>query len=87
MSVFMLETGAVQSAADSLNSIVSELDSISSSVSGYDTSQEGEEHFDFDGAKSVIAENIKAASIKVQNTASVMNTVVESHTNLQNSMK
>ena len=87
MSVFMLETGAVQSAADSLNSVVSELESLSSSVAGYDTSQEGEEHFDFDGAKSVIAENIKAAAVKVQNTATVMNTVVESHTNLQNSMK
>ena len=60
MSVFILETDAVTSAADSLSSIESSLESLSSSVSGYDTSQSGGDSFDFDGAKSVIAENIKA---------------------------
>lgn len=86
MSVFILETDAVTSAADSLSSIESSLESLSSSVSGYDTSQSGGDSFDFDGAKSVIAENIKAASIKVQNTQTIMNNVVDSHTKLQQAL-
>ena len=68
MSVFILETDAVTSAADSLSSIESSLENLSSTVNSYDTSQSSGDSFDFDGAKSVIAENIKAASIKVQNT-------------------
>ena len=87
MSVFMLETSAVQGAADGLNSVVSSLESISDSISGYDTSQSGGDNFNFDGAKSVIAENVKAASIKVKNTVTVMTNVVESHTKLQESLK
>lgn len=86
MSVFILETDAVTSAADSLSSIESSLESLSSSVSGYDTSQSGGDSFDFDGAKSVIAENIKAAAIKVQNTQTIMNSVVDSHTKLQQAL-
>jgi len=86
MSVFILETDAVTSAADSLSSIESSLENLSSSVSGYDTSQSGGDSFDFDGAKSVIAENIKAASIKVQNTQTIMNSVVDSHTKLQQAL-
>ena len=87
MSVFMLETSAVQSAADSLNSVASALEGLSDSINGYDTSQSGEDSFDFDGAKSVIAENVKAASIKVKNTQTLMTNVVDSHTKLQSSLK
>lgn len=86
MSVFILETDAVTSAADGLNSITSSLENLSNSVSSYDTSQSGGDSFDFDGAKSVIAENIKAASIKVQNTQTIMNNVVDSHTKLQSAL-
>lgn len=86
MSVFILETDAVTSAADSLSSIESSLDNLSSSVNGYDTSQSSGDNFDFDGAKTVIAENIKAASIKVQNTQTIMNSVVDSHTKLQKAL-
>ena len=86
MSVFILETDAVTAAADSLSSIGSSLENLSNTVNGYDTSQSSEDSFDFDGAKSVIAENIKAASIKVQNTQTIMNSVVDSHTKLQKSL-
>lgn len=86
MSVFILETDAVTSAADSLSSIESSLENLSSTVNSYDTSQSSGDSFDFDGAKSVIAENIKAASIKVQNTQTIMNSVVDSHTKLQQAL-
>ena len=84
MSVFMLETEAASSAASSISSLSSEMANISSTVSGYDTSCE--DGFNFAGAKGVIAGNLEACSVKIQNTAKVIETVVSSHTQLQNSM-
>ena len=85
MAVFILETEAVTSAASSVNSLASEVANIGSSVSGYDTSCE--DGFNFAGAKGVIAANIEACSVKIQNTAKVMESVVSSHTELQNKLK
>ena len=85
MSVFMLETDSVSAAASSLGNIASQISSLSSNVSGYDTSCE--DGFDFAGAKSVIAGNIDACSTKVQNTISIMENVVSSHTSLQSSLQ
>ena len=87
MSVFILETDAVSSAADGLSSIASKLEGISDTINGYDTSQSGGDNFDFEGAKAVIAANVKAASVKVKNTQTLMTSVVDSHTQLQASLK
>ncbi len=87
MSVFILETEAVSSAADGLSSIASKLENVSDTINGYDTSQSGGDNFDFDGAKAVIAANVKAASVKVKNTQTLMTSVVESHTQLQSALK
>ena len=76
MSVFMLDTDSVSSSGSSLSSLASQIDSISNSVSGYDTSCDD---FDFT--------SVSACGIKVQNTASVIENVVSSHTTLQNSLK
>ena len=84
MSVFMLDTDSVSSAKSSMDSIVSQIDSIASSVSSYDTSCDD---FDFSSAKSVIASNIEAFGVKIKNTSAVMDSVVSSHTTLQNSLK
>lgn len=84
MSVFMLETEAVSSAASSINSLANEVSNLSSSVSGYDTACE--DGFDFAGAKSVIASNLEACATKIQNTSKLMENVVNSHTQLQNSL-
>ena len=81
----MLETDSVSAAASSLGNIASQISSLSSNVSGYDTSCE--DGFDFAGAKSVIAGNIDACSTKVQNTISIMENVVSSHTSLQSSLQ
>ena len=84
MSVFMLETDAVSSAASTIGSLASEVSNLSSEVSGYDTSCEDD--FDFASAKNVISQNIEACSIKIRNTSNIMESVVNSHTQLQNSL-
>ena len=85
MSVFMIETGNVDSASSAVGKIATQISDLSSSVSGYDTSCE--DGFDFASAKNVIASNLEACVIKVQNTASILNTVSQTHTQLQNSLK
>ena len=85
MSVFMIETGNVDSASSSIGKVASQVSDLSSSVSGYDTSCE--DGFDFASAKNVIASNIEACVTKVKNTASILNTVSQTHTQLQSSLK
>ena len=85
MSVFMLETDAATAAASSISSLASQVANISSSVSGYDTACE--DGFNFAGAKGVIAGNLEACSIKISNTAKVIESVVSQHTQLQNQLK
>ena len=85
MSVFMLETDAVTSAASTLESLANQVSTLSSSVAGYDTACE--DGFNFAGAKNVIAQNIEACRVKIANTVALMNNVVNSHTQLQNSLK
>ena len=84
MSVFMLDTDSVTAVASTLDSLASQINSLSSSVSSYDTSCD---EFNFSGAKSVIAANIEACATKVSNTSSALNSVVSSHTTLQNGLK
>ena len=85
MSVFMVETSDLDSAASSVTSLASDLQSVSDSVNGYDTANE--DGFDFDSAKSVIAGNIAACATKMGNAANILQTVSTSHTDLQNGLK
>ena len=85
MSVFMIETGNVDSASSAVGKVASQVSDLSSSVSGYDTSCE--DGFDFASAKNVIASNIEACVTKVKNTASILNTVSQTHTQLQSTLK
>ena len=85
MSVFMIETGNVDSVSSAVGKVASQVSDLSSSVSGYDTSCE--DGFDFASAKSIIASNIEACVTKVKNTASILNTVSQTHTQLQSSLK
>lgn len=84
MSLFLLDTDTVNGVKSNLDSLASQINSITSSVSGYDTACD---EFDFAGAKSVIASNIEAASIKVRNTSTIIENVINSHTELQNKLK
>ena len=88
MAVFMLETDSVTSAATSLDSLSTQVSDLASSVNGYDTScDDGDLSSAFSSAKGVISGNLDACSTKIKNTSAVMNSVVSSHTALQNSLK
>ena len=84
MSVFTIDTSAVSSVADSINGLSSKASSISSSVSGYDTSNE--DGFNFDSAKNAIENNIKGIENKISNTAKLLETVAGTHESIQNSV-
>ena len=84
MSVFILETDSLMSASSSLQSLGSQVSNLVSSVEGYDVSCE--DGFDFAGAKEAIAGNLDACTIKIQNTACVLENVCDSHTQLQQSL-
>ncbi len=85
MAVFMLNTDSVTVAAETLNTLATDVNSIISSVNGYSTSND--DGFAFDIAKSSIANNLEACKTKISNTMNAFKSVVSSHTNLQNSMK
>ena len=84
MALFMLDCDSVTSTGSTLDSVAKEITNIGSSVNGYDTSCE--DGFDFASAKSAIASNIEACSVKVQNASKIVSTVVSSHTSLQNQL-
>lgn len=80
--VFILDCDPVSQVGSSLSGVASSISQISSSVHSYDTSCE--DGFDFASAASAIASNIEATSVKVENTAKVIEKVVSTHTALQN---
>ncbi len=81
----MIETSNLDSASSSIGKIASQMSDLASSVVGYDTSCD--DGFDFASVKGLIESNIKAWITKVQNTATILNTVSQSHTELQSSLK
>ena len=85
MSIFMIETSNLDSASSSIGKIASQMSDLASSVGGYDTSCD--DGFDFASVKGLIESNIEACITKVQNTATILNTVSQSHTELQSSLK
>lgn len=85
MAKFLLETDAVSSAASAISKTESNVTDAASTISGWDTSNE--DGFNFDGAKSIISSNVEAIASKIKNVASALNIVVDSHTELQNSLR
>jgi len=85
MAIFVLDCDAVAASVGSLDSVYSQVIQIADSVRAYDTSCE--DGFDFSSAKSSIVANIEACSVKIKNTIDLINYVVDSHTNLQNSIE
>ena len=85
MSLFMIETSAVDSSASSVGKLASQVSSLGSNVSGYDVSCNGE--FDFESVKNIIVSNLEACVTKINNTSTILSAVSESHIKLQNSIK
>lgn len=84
MALFLLDCDIATSSAGDIDSTASEFESLQSEVSGYDTSCE--DGFDFSSAKSAIASNLEACSIKAKNSSKLINAVVSAHTSLQNKL-
>ena len=85
MSLFMLETETASSGASQINSVGTQVSNLGSTVGGYDISCE--DGFDFGTARGVLANNIEACATKMQNTSKIIESVVSSHTELQNALK
>lgn len=85
MSKFVLDTSGLAYVNDSITSLENEMMEIASNVSGYDVGEASE--FNFSGAISCIASNIEAASEKIKNTTTLIKNVIDTHTNLQSSLK
>ena len=85
MSLFMIETETASSGASQINSVGTQVSNLGSTVGGYDISCE--DGFDFGTARGVLANNIEACATKMQNTSKIIESVVSSHTELQNSLK
>lgn len=84
MTIFMLDCDVVSEISSSLSSLASKVSEIGSSVNSYDVSCEDD--FNFSTAKSSIISNIEACSMKIKNTAKLIDNVVNSHTSLQGSI-
>ncbi len=84
MSKFSIDTDKVENVADDINGLTSRSSSITSSVSGYDTSNE--DGFNFSGAKNSIVHNLEGVETKINNTVKMLNVVVGTHSGLQNSV-
>ncbi len=88
MTLFMIETDTVESGATSIDSLTTSLTDLSSKVSGYDSScSDSEIASAFKNATSCISNNISACATKFSNTSGYINSVVASHTTLQNGLK
>lgn len=85
MSLFMIETETASSGASQISSVGTQVSTLGSTVGGYDISCE--DGFDFGTARGVLANNIEACATKMQNTSKIIESVVSSHTELQNSLK
>ena len=80
---FKIDTDKVNSVAESISSLYSEANSVSSSISGYDGSND--DGFDFSGAISAVANNVSGMETKFKNTVALLNAVTGTHTSLQDS--
>lgn len=85
MSKFTLDTNALAYLENSFINLKSQMSELSSEISSYDVSEASE--FNFSSAINAISSNIEEAGDKFNNTAKLLNNVIETHTNVQNSLK
>ena len=85
MSKFLLDTDAVSSASEKVSSLKNEINDVITSVSSYDVFDAAE--FNFKKAVDAIKSNLEGCSEKVGNTVTFLNTVLETHTNIQQNQK
>ncbi len=84
MTKFLLDTGAVDSVADSLKELSTNARDVMRSVSKYDV--ENDDGFNFSSAKDAVSTNVSSAYIKFRLTNQYLKKVVSTHTELQESI-
>ena len=84
MTKFLLDTGAVDSVADSLKELSNNARDVMRSVSKYDV--ENNDNFNFSSAKDAVSTNVSSAYIKFRLTNQYLKKVVSTHTELQESI-
>ena len=83
MATFLLDTDSVLNVSKGMDTLSSNVDTILGNVKGYDVSNDD---FDFSGAKNSIVNNIEGIETKVSNTNVLLDTVVQVHSELQESI-
>lgn len=85
-NLFLLDTDAVSSAANSVSKLAQTVANLQNSISSWDISGEDANKFDFAGARKVIANNVGVVGQTIEVTAAAMNQVVSTHTQIQSSL-
>ena len=83
MTKFLLDTDSVLSVSKGMDTLTSNAGTVLGNVKSYDVSNND---FDFSGAKAAIVNNIEGIETKVSNTNVLLDTVVQVHTELQESV-
>ncbi len=83
MTKFLLDTDSVLNVSKGMDTLSSNVDTVLGNVKGYDVSNDD---FDFSGAKNSIVNNIEGIETKVSNTNVLLDTVVQVHSELQESV-
>lgn len=83
MSKFVLDCDVVSSNMGNISNVGTQMGELVSTITGYDVSDC--EDFNFAGAIASIASNVESLTNKIMNTVKLLNTVVETHTSVQNS--
>jgi len=83
MAKFLLDTDSVLNVSKGMDTLTGNVDTVLSNVKSYDVSNDD---FDFSGAKKSIVNNIEGIETKVSNTNVLLDTVVQVHSELQDSI-
>lgn len=83
MAKVVLDTDSVLSVSKGMDTLASNADTVLSNIKSYDVANND---FDFSGAKAAIVNNIEGIETKVSNTNILLDTVVQVHTELQESV-
>lgn len=85
MQKFILDCEAISSIETDLNNLKTKVIDIESSINGYGL--EDNNDFDFLEVKNAITTNINNVENKIYNTINLLETVVSTHTDIQNEIK
>lgn len=84
MTKLVLDCDSLQSISDQIKAQSINMENSADNIRGYVI---GETDFDFQSAKTAIANNVQNATKKIENTSKLIDIVIDSHINLQNRLR